>query len=154
MTKLILWIALVIVGIAAATLAVLRFTPAQVAVQRAVRPGHLSAAHASLENNCSACHTSVAGPDDRKCIGCHANETALLQRQPTAFHATIGNCAECHIEHGGVNGRLTKMNHIALAKVGMKLLSQAAPETEQKQVRTDLLRWVRLHPRGDRKSVV
>ena len=149
MIKLVLWIALVIVGIAAATLAVLRVTPAQVAVQRAVRPGHLSAAHASLENNCSACHTSVAGPDDRKCIGCHANETALLQRQPTAFHATIGNCSECHIEHGGVNGRLTKMNHIALAKVGMKLLSQAAPETEQKQVRTDLLRWVRLHPRGD-----
>ena len=109
MTKLVLSIALVTVGIAATTLVVLRFTPAQVALQRAVRPGHLSAAHASLENNCAACHTSVQGPDDTKCIGCHANQTALLQRQPTAFHATIGNCAGCHMEHQGVNGRLTKM---------------------------------------------
>ena len=69
--------------------------------QRQVRPGNLSAAHASLENNCAACHTPVKGPVDVKCISCHANNDTLLQRQPTAFHVNIGNCAQCHFEHQG-----------------------------------------------------
>ena len=37
-----------------------------------------------------------------KCIVCHANAQALLATQPTAFHATIGVCRGCHVEHLGV----------------------------------------------------
>ncbi len=109
-------------------------------------PGRLSAPHAFLESNCSSCHTSVAGADSAKCIGCHANNTALLQRQPTAFHASIGNCAQCHIEHQGPNVRITTMNHVVLAQIGLKLLDRAVPGSEQKQLRADLLHWVRSHP--------
>ena len=61
MTKLFLWLALISVGIAAATLAVLHFTSAHVAVQRAVIPGKLSQPHAFLENNCAACHSPAKG---------------------------------------------------------------------------------------------
>jgi predicted CXXCH cytochrome family protein len=111
--------------------------------QRQVRPGNLSAAHASLENNCAACHTSVKGPVDVKCIGCHANNETLLQRQPTAFHVNIGNCAQCHIEHQGTNARLTRMDHVRLAQIGLTLLERAASESEQKQAAAQLLTWVR-----------
>jgi hypothetical protein len=67
--------------------------------ERWVEPGNLSSAHASLENNCAACHSSITGVSASKCILCHANNTALLQRQPTAFHASVGACNSCHIEH-------------------------------------------------------
>src|SRR5438034_1255470 len=69
--------------------------------QRSSSPGKLSKAHASLENNCAACHTAVKGIEATKCILCHANNQALLQRQPTAFHANIAECAACHLEHQG-----------------------------------------------------
>ena len=59
MTKLFLWIALVSVGVAAATLAVMHFPRAQVTVQRSVIPGKLSQPHAFLENKCAACHTPI-----------------------------------------------------------------------------------------------
>jgi len=93
--------------------------------QSSVMPGKLSAAHAQFETNCNTCHTPVKGIDEGKCISCHANNTALLQRQPTAFHATIGNCASCHIEHQGVNANLRVMNHEALAKIGKKFMSNS-----------------------------
>ncbi|MBB1286861.1 hypothetical protein HRH25_20940 [Flavisolibacter sp. BT320] len=89
--------------------------------QSGVKPGKLSAAHTSLETNCVSCHTPVKGIDEAKCISCHANNTALIQRQPTVFHATIGNCATCHAEHQGVNANLRVMNHEALASLGEKL---------------------------------
>ena len=89
--------------------------------QSGVKPGKLSAAHASLETNCISCHTPVKGIDEAKCISCHANNTALIQRQPTAFHATISNCATCHAEHQGPNANLRVMNHEGLASLGEKL---------------------------------
>ena len=117
--------------------------------QRQAMPGRLSITHAYLENNCAACHTPITGAEDTKCIGCHANDTALLQRQPTAFHASIGNCAQCHIEHQGADVRLVRMDHKMLAQIGLKLLRQSAPQSEEETVRANLLHWVRLHPEGD-----
>lgn len=90
--------------------------------QSGVLPGKLSTAHASLETNCASCHTPVKGIDEAKCISCHANNTALVQRQPTAFHANIGNCATCHAEHQGANANLRVMNHEALATLGEMFL--------------------------------
>ena len=64
--------------------------------------GPLSSAHAFLKEDCAACHTPVKGVEDATCVACHANETVLVQRQPTAFHADIAgsnNCVACHKEH-------------------------------------------------------
>ncbi|ADB42607.1 cytochrome c3 family protein [Spirosoma linguale] len=97
--------------------------PINVNWQSQVSPGHLSAAHAQFATNCAACHTPVMGINEAKCISCHADNKELLGRQPTAFHATIGNCVSCHMEHLGVNANLRVMNHEALAKIGGKLFA-------------------------------
>ena len=125
MTKFVLWIALIIVGVAAATLAVMHYPSARVAAQRAVNPGKLSQAHAFLENNCVACHTPSKGVEAKNCIVCHADNTTVLQRQPSAFHADIGACAVCHLEHQGRVASTTKMDHVALARIGLKQVSTA-----------------------------
>ena len=90
--------------------------------QHMVSPGELSQAHASLENNCASCHTPVKGVEAKSCIVCHADNKSLLQRQPTAFHAEIGACASCHLEHQGRVPRTTQMDHLTLARIGFKQL--------------------------------
>lgn len=99
--------------------------------QSHVKPGKLSPPHADLEAKCAACHTPVTGVDDAKCIACHANNEALLERQPTAFHANIGNCAACHVEHQGANANLRAMNHEALARLGVNLNADGAVPNRQ-----------------------
>lgn len=98
--------------------------------QQLAEPGDLSAAHAHLENNCSACHSPVTGVPAAKCVVCHANNESLLQRQPTAFHAHVDSCTECHLEHEGVGHRPTNMNHDALAQIGLRQLGQGTEEHE------------------------
>ena len=90
--------------------------------QSQMAPGQLSKAHAQLALNCAACHTSVKGVDDAKCITCHADNKALLQRQPTAFHTVISNCASCHIEHRGADANMRVMDHEALARIGVSMI--------------------------------
>ena len=109
--------------------------------QRHVSPGSLSASHASLETNCTACHTPVKSAEATKCIACHANNAALLQRQPTAFHATIGACATCHVEHQGRNVRPVAMDHAALAEIGLAMVRRNADDPPNRQV----LAWLREH---------
>jgi hypothetical protein len=92
--------------------------------QHTVMPGDLSQGHAFLANNCAACHTSVKGVEAQNCIVCHADNKTVLQRQPTAFHANITACAACHLEHQGRVPRTTKMDHVALARLGFKELEQ------------------------------
>ena len=87
--------------------------------QRMASPGPLSATHAFLEHDCNACHTPFAGTDDSGCIACHANEAALLGRQPTAFHAAVADCRPCHREHQGQGHRPTEMDHAALVALGV-----------------------------------
>ena len=98
--------------------------------QHAVIPGDLSQPHAFLENNCAACHTSGKGVDAMKCIVCHADNRSLLQRQPSAFHANIAECAACHLEHQGRIPSTTKMDHVALARIGLKQLKSESPQTQ------------------------
>ncbi len=123
MTKFILWIALIIVGMVAATLAIMHYPTAQSAAQLAVIPGTLSKPHAFLENNCVACHTPSKGVEAKNCIVCHADNIAILQRQPSAFHADITSCVPCHTEHQGPVARTTKMDHAALADIGLKQIT-------------------------------
>ena len=91
--------------------------------QRMAAPGELSQAHAFLENNCAACHTPVKGVEAQSCIVCHADNKAILQRQPTAFHGEINKCAACHLEHQGRVSRTTRMDHVALAHLGLRQIS-------------------------------
>ena len=91
-----------------------------------VLPGELSQPHAFLENNCAACHTPVKGVEAKNCIVCHADNKTVLQRQPSAFHADISACAACHLEHQGRVPSTTKMDHVALARIGFKQLKSAA----------------------------
>ena len=97
--------------------------------QQAVVPGALSQSHAFLSNKCAACHTPVKGVETALCISCHADNTALLQRQPTAFHASVQVCMGCHVEHQGTLRMSTTMDHDLLAKVGHLLLTTEEPAT-------------------------
>ncbi len=107
--------------------------------QQMVEPGKLSAAHAHLENNCAACHTSVRGIETSKCIVCHANNESILQRQPTAFHANISSCTECHLEHEGMDKRPTNMDHTALVKIGLRQLDGDTADSENEILRRVIL---------------
>jgi hypothetical protein len=118
--------------------------------QKQASPGRLSAGHAFLENNCAACHTTVKGVEAGKCITCHANNGPLLQRQPTAFHANVGSCAECHGEHQGIDRRPTIMDHTAFAKISLRQLKADQPDNEGAVLREQLLAWINQAKEGDR----
>ena len=95
------------------------------------RPGPLSSAHAFLTDNCAACHTPNKGVEAQNCIVCHADNKTVLQRQPSAFHANIAECAACHLEHQGVVPRTTKMDHVALARIGLRQIQNAPAAHDQ-----------------------
>ena len=126
MTKLFLSVALAIAGIAAAILAIKHYPAVQIAAQRAVSPGELSAKHAYLADRCASCHDPNHGVAVAKCTACHANSERLLGRQPTMFHASIGECSTCHIEHQQIGPRPLKMDHVELARVGVRTLERAS----------------------------
>lgn len=108
--------------------------------QRMANPGELSQAHAFLNHNCNACHTPVSGIEASNCIVCHANDETLLQRQPTAFHADIGHCQDCHHEHRGLDAKMSPMDHDALAKIGRdQLAAKSATDSEAAAV----IAWIR-----------
>ncbi len=109
--------------------------------QHMVAPGQLSQPHAFLENNCAACHTPVKGVEAKNCIVCHADNKTVLQRQPSAFHADIGTCTACHLEHQGRVASTTRMDHVALAHIGLQQIQKAAPSPDQS--RDALAAWLK-----------
>ena len=142
------WIVLIVALIGAAVLGGVMHQQGlmQAAIwQRQVSPGLLSAAHASLENKCGECHTPIKGVEAENCIVCHASNAALLQRQPTAFHAHIQTCSEGHIEHQGANRRPTKMDHLALAKFGLRELNGNSANDAAKDTGARLVGWIKQH---------
>ena len=97
-----------------------------------VSPGHLSAKHEFLASNCEACHTPHRGPTADKCIACHASGGAtdgLLAKQSTRFHADIGDCSECHVEHLGHAHRPVLMVHEQLVRAATRAASNTPPVT-------------------------
>jgi hypothetical protein len=112
-------------------------------------PGELTPAHAFLENNCAACHTSFKGIEAGKCIVCHANDLKVLQRQPTAFHADIQDCRGCHLEHLG-HERLTVMQHETLVDIALRKEKSEAGNFASGGIG---VRDLKLLLSGDRRSV-
>lgn len=106
--------------------------------ENAANPGLLSKAHAALDGACSACHTPLLGVADDKCIACHADNRALLQRQPTLFHQSIGACADCHLEHLGRAYISRRMDHVALSRIGKRQAGHASLETATDWLTTTL----------------
>lgn len=111
--------------------------------RRQASPGPLSDSHAFLADDCAACHTPVRGVEAANCIACHANNEALLARQPTAFHAHITSCSECHLEHQAGGRSPSSMDHTALATIGLEELDNEGPESKGGQTRARLLSWIR-----------
>lgn len=113
-------------------------------------PGDLSKAHQSLEKDCESCHLPVSGVDDKQCIMCHANDTAILIQQPTAFHADIQECSTCHQEHLGRDATLTRMDHDLLAVLARsfpdKITSSTASEYLVANTLKELEQHVKIHP--------
>ena len=120
--------------------------------KRQASPGNLSDAHNFLQNNCAACHTPYKGIEAANCVACHANNKELLARQPTAFHAHIDSCSECHLEHQGVDRRPVQMDHRALAGIGLRQLNEGGLGSEQRQARSRLLGWIREHGSGEQMT--
>lgn len=137
------WWALVLAGLLIATLALVTYfapvhgeqgrqgltSPAE--WQRMANPGQLSKAHAFLDHDCSACHTAGKGAEAVNCAVCHANNESILQRRPTAFHADVTSCAECHREHQGHGAILSVMDHEAVAKIGLRQAEDMAVRDEE-----------------------
>ena len=88
--------------------------------QELVKPGPLSSGHAFLEGQCGTCHVAVQGVPAERCVACHANNHALLESPRTAFHATVSRCVDCHGEHVESARTQATMDHIALAKLGLR----------------------------------
>ncbi len=80
-----------------------------------VANGPLSSAHAMLEDNCAACHTSFEAVSSDKCSVCHERLTDTLGAYTFNAHYVYVSrdrtrafgrehevaCAACHVEHGG-----------------------------------------------------
>jgi hypothetical protein len=144
-----IWLVVIVALATAATVAVRRYEPASSALQQVVKPGPLSSAHAFLNDQCASCHVTTAGVTAAKCTTCHANAEILLARQPTAFHASIGECAACHVEHQGTTVRPVAMDHVVLAKIGGLTLARAARRDEASALtRTSLETWLRIRVPG------
>lgn len=86
----------------------------------AVRPGALSKAHAFLGDKCESCHTPNKGVTATNCITCHAPAKELLSKPSTVFHANVGECSGCHVEHKGAEKRPINMDHTVLEKLAIR----------------------------------
>ena len=149
MKPLVAWLALVVALATGTSLALAHLRPASLAVQQFVRPGALSPRHAYLGDRCASCHEPTVGVTVANCTACHANAERLLGRQPTAFHASIQECAACHVEHQPTNVRPLVMDHVELAKVGARTLATASRgDAESAATLESLETWLRIRAPG------
>ena len=155
MKQLALWLVLSVALATAGWLSMVHFQQVSLAVKQFVRPGALSPRHAYLRDRCGSCHEATVGVTVAKCTACHANAERLLGRQPTAFHASIQECAACHIEHQGTNIRPPAMDHVEFAKVGARTLARASPwDADSATTLKSLETWLRIrcHDKLDESS--
>ncbi len=145
MKSFLMWLVLIVALVTAASLGIARSRRAAAVLQQLVRPGPLSPRHEYLADRCTSCHEPTVGVTVAKCTACHANSERLLGRQPTAFHASIQECATCHIEHQRTSIRALRMDHVELAKVGARTLGRASrADTDSAATLASLENWLRI----------
>ena len=149
MKKLAVWLLVITAVATAASMAIGRYQPASSALKSFIRPGRLSTGHAYLAERCESCHVTNVGVTVAKCTYCHANDERLLGRQPSAFHAGIGECGTCHVEHQGASANPIRMDHLELARVGARTLARAS-RTDDASAATlkSLETWLRIRVPG------
>lgn len=88
------------------------FSPGGLNAQAGDRALGEARSHADLDQDCGACHTAFWTADrmGERCLNCHGEVREEISR-PDAFHsgyATGANCRDCHTEHHGPAGSLTR----------------------------------------------
>ena len=88
---------------------------AQTIIERLITPGPLARAHADLEDDCNACHTSFQrAAQSSQCLDCHREIRSDIARK-RKFHgrydqARTLECRVCHTDHEGRNFQLIRFN--------------------------------------------
>lgn len=98
---------IIVIIVALLGVIILSFTHPQVMIA----PGPVIAAHASIANDCFACHAPFKGAQAPRCIACHApakiglftTRGAPLRPGKVAFHQQLQqpDCMACHTDHAG-----------------------------------------------------
>ena len=145
MKRFVLWLVLGVALASAASLTVVHYEWASSALKEFIKPAPLSPRHAHLGDRCASCHEPTVGVTVAKCTVCHANAERLLGRQPTLFHASIEECATCHVEHQSINVRPLVMDHVELAKIGARTLARASQnDPDSAATLRSLETWLRI----------
>lgn len=77
-----------------------------------ISPGELSKPHSFLEGmkNCLKCHDLGEGPSDAKCLDCHKEIGAVMDRRRGYHYRNVDvekkPCFDCHSEHAGKDFQL------------------------------------------------
>lgn len=148
----IIYLLLAVLGATAAVLVPLEMyrsgSTALPAWRGAVLPGPLSAAHAFLDTKCESCHTPNRGVEAASCVTCHSTAAPeLLTKPSTAFHANIGECAGCHVEHQGRDRRPLNMDHQCWPLWGMPEPPKPRRATRRRRVKpASVTQWRSCRP--------
>ena len=73
-------------------------------------PGPLSKAHAALEGACQSCHGADRKVASDLCLSCHQPIADRIRLKKGVHRAVAGDCAGCHVEHGGVDADLRPLD--------------------------------------------
>ncbi len=106
-------------------------------------PGHVSAAHAMFEQNCTACHDGDGKGginqrvSDAACSKCHEgslhhpNQSTFVSLDSTNHPAMAANCASCHVEHRG-HAELAAIDnqHCTMCHENLAAHSRATPAVQ------------------------
>ncbi len=99
--------------LACATLAVVAYYGVE--AMRFHLPTPLHHEHAGLEDDCFSCHEKDRTVDAAKCADCHTDPVtggrAVFRGFARHHEYADLDCLECHTEHQGVDGDLTKPDH-------------------------------------------
>ncbi len=75
-------------------------------------PGPLSKAHSALEGAgaCQSCHGADRKVASDLCLSCHQPIADRMRLKKGVHRAVTGDCAGCHVEHGGVDADLRPLD--------------------------------------------